>query len=133
MFFREYELGCLALYSYVVGDTTSGRAVVVDPHRDVSIYLADATANGLRIERVLGRCSPSSRTSGRRHTPPPARADNTHRLHPDRATVVFCASRNRSSIAASLLGAQGLTSVADVLGGFGAWATAGLPVAQSQR
>jgi len=53
MFFRQYDLACLSLYSYVIGDTTTGRAVVVDPQRDVSEYLADAERNGLRIERVL--------------------------------------------------------------------------------
>ncbi|HET9444019.1 MAG TPA: MBL fold metallo-hydrolase [Acidimicrobiales bacterium] len=53
MFFRQYQLGCLSLFSYMVGDTTTGRAVVVDPQRDVSGYLADAEANGLRIERVI--------------------------------------------------------------------------------
>jgi glyoxylase-like metal-dependent hydrolase (beta-lactamase superfamily II)/rhodanese-related sulfurtransferase len=53
MFFRQYELGCLSLYSYLVGDTTTGRAVVVDPQRDIGVYLADAAAHGLRIERVM--------------------------------------------------------------------------------
>ena len=53
MFFRQYDLACLSLYSYLIGDTTTGRAVVVDPQRDVSDYLADAEANGLRIERVI--------------------------------------------------------------------------------
>lgn len=53
MLFRQYELGCLSLYSYLVGDETTGRAVVVDPQRDVSGYLADAEAHGLRIERVI--------------------------------------------------------------------------------
>lgn len=53
MFFRQYDLACLSLYSYLIGDTTSGRAVVVDPQRDVSEYLADADANGLKIERVI--------------------------------------------------------------------------------
>jgi glyoxylase-like metal-dependent hydrolase (beta-lactamase superfamily II)/rhodanese-related sulfurtransferase len=53
MFFRQYDLACLSLYSYLIGDTTTGRAVVVDPQRDISEYLADAAANGLRIERVL--------------------------------------------------------------------------------
>lgn len=53
MFFRQYELGCLSLYSYMVGDTTTGRAVVVDPQRDISGYLEDAAANGLKIERVI--------------------------------------------------------------------------------
>jgi glyoxylase-like metal-dependent hydrolase (beta-lactamase superfamily II) len=53
MFFRQYQLGCLSLFSYLVGDETTGRAVVVDPQRDVSQYVADATAHGLRIERVI--------------------------------------------------------------------------------
>ncbi len=53
MFFRQYDLACLSLYSYLIGDTTTGRAVVVDPQRDISEYLADAAANGLDIERVI--------------------------------------------------------------------------------
>ena len=53
MIFRQYELGCLSLYSYLIGDETTGRAVVVDPQRDVSRYVADAEALGLTIERVL--------------------------------------------------------------------------------
>ena len=53
MFFRQYDLACLSLFSYLIGDTTTGRAVVVDPQRDISEYLADAEANGLTIERVI--------------------------------------------------------------------------------
>lgn len=53
MIFKQYELGCLSLFSYLIGDETTGRAVVVDPQRDVSQYLADAETMGLRIERVL--------------------------------------------------------------------------------
>ena len=53
MYFRQYDLACLSLYSYLIGDTTTGRAVVVDPQRDISGYLADAGAHGLRIERVI--------------------------------------------------------------------------------
>ena len=53
MFFRQYYLGCLSHASYLIGDTTTGRAVVVDPQRDVEQYLDDAAANGLRIERVI--------------------------------------------------------------------------------
>ncbi|MCX6463662.1 MAG: rhodanese-like domain-containing protein [Pseudonocardiales bacterium] len=51
--FTQYYLGCLSQASYLVGDRTTGRAVVVDPRRDVGGYLADARAHGLRIERVL--------------------------------------------------------------------------------
>jgi glyoxylase-like metal-dependent hydrolase (beta-lactamase superfamily II) len=53
VFFRQYNLACLSLFSYMIGDTATGRAVVVDPQRDVGQYLADAEAAGLRIERVI--------------------------------------------------------------------------------
>ncbi len=53
MIFQQYELGCLSLFSYLIGDESTGRAVVVDPQRDVSQYVADAQRMGLRIERVL--------------------------------------------------------------------------------
>ena len=26
MFFRQYQLGCLSLFSYLIGDETTGRA-----------------------------------------------------------------------------------------------------------
>ena len=53
LWFRQYYLGCLSHASYLVGDTSTGRAVVVDPQRDIAQYLGDADANGLRIERVI--------------------------------------------------------------------------------
>ncbi|MFM8305033.1 MAG: MBL fold metallo-hydrolase [Actinomycetota bacterium] len=53
LWFRQYYLGCLSHASYLVGDTSTGRAVVVDPQRDVDQYLRDAEAGGLRIERVI--------------------------------------------------------------------------------
>lgn len=53
MIFQQYYLECLSHASYLIGDTTTGRAVVVDPQRDVSEYLADADQLGLTIELVL--------------------------------------------------------------------------------
>ncbi len=53
MIFRQHQLACLSLFSYLIGDETTGRAVVVDPQRDVSGYLAEAEQLGLRIERVI--------------------------------------------------------------------------------
>jgi glyoxylase-like metal-dependent hydrolase (beta-lactamase superfamily II)/rhodanese-related sulfurtransferase len=53
LLFRQYALGCLSLFSYMIADRTTGRAVVVDPQRDVSVYLDDARANGLSIERIV--------------------------------------------------------------------------------
>jgi glyoxylase-like metal-dependent hydrolase (beta-lactamase superfamily II)/rhodanese-related sulfurtransferase len=53
MIFTQYYLDCLSHASYLVGDETTGRAVVVDPRRDVGEYLADAEAQGLTIELVI--------------------------------------------------------------------------------
>lgn len=53
MIFKQYYLGCLSHASYLIGDESTGRAVVVDPQRDVSQYLADAADSGVTIERVV--------------------------------------------------------------------------------
>ena len=53
MIFTQYYLDCLSHASYLIGDETTGRAVVVDPRRDVGEYLADADEAGLTIELVL--------------------------------------------------------------------------------
>lgn len=53
MILTQYYLDCLSHASYLIGDESSGRAVVVDPRRDVATYIADAEAAGLRIERVI--------------------------------------------------------------------------------
>lgn len=53
MIFQQYYLDCLSHASYLIGDETTGRAVVVDPQRDVAEYVADAKALGLRIELVI--------------------------------------------------------------------------------
>jgi len=51
MYFEQFYLGCLAHASYMVG--SEGVAAVVDPQRDVEVYLEAAQANGLRIRYVI--------------------------------------------------------------------------------
>lgn len=53
LYLRQHYLGCLSHASYLVGDTVTGVAAVVDPQRDISIYLDDASAHGLTIEYVI--------------------------------------------------------------------------------
>ena len=53
MKFVQYYLDCLSHASYLIGDESTGRAVVVDPQRDVSEYLSDAAEAGLSIEFVI--------------------------------------------------------------------------------
>jgi len=51
MYFQQFYLGCLAHASYMIG--SKGTAAVVDPQRDVEIYLEEAGKHGLRIEYVI--------------------------------------------------------------------------------
>jgi glyoxylase-like metal-dependent hydrolase (beta-lactamase superfamily II)/rhodanese-related sulfurtransferase len=53
MILTQHYLACLSHASYLVGDETTRRAVVVDPRRDVGVYLDEAAERGLRIERVI--------------------------------------------------------------------------------
>ena len=53
MKFIQYYLDCLSHASYLIGDETTGRAVVVDPQRDVGEYLADAKELGFTVELVI--------------------------------------------------------------------------------
>ena len=51
MHFKQFYVGCLAHASYLIGD--GGEAVVVDPSRDIDMYLDEAKAHGLEITWVL--------------------------------------------------------------------------------
>lgn len=53
MKFTQYYLDCLSQASYLVGDETTGRAVVVDPRRDIDEYVRDAEEAGLTIELII--------------------------------------------------------------------------------
>jgi len=53
MIFTQHYLACLSQASYVIGDETTGQAVVVDPRRDIEVYLEEAAARALTIERVI--------------------------------------------------------------------------------
>jgi len=51
MYFEQFYLGCLAHASYMIG--SEGEAIVVDPQRDVDIYLKAAVDHGLKIRHVF--------------------------------------------------------------------------------
>jgi glyoxylase-like metal-dependent hydrolase (beta-lactamase superfamily II) len=53
MILEQYYIECLSHASYLIGDETTGRAVVVDPRRDITEYLDDAAKYGLTIEGVI--------------------------------------------------------------------------------
>jgi len=51
MYFEQFYLGCLAHASYMMA--SEGEAVVVDPQRDVEIYLQAAEANQVSIRHIF--------------------------------------------------------------------------------
>ena len=53
MILEQYYIECLSHASYLIGDETTGRAVVVDPRRDIGDYLDDARKFGLTIDGVI--------------------------------------------------------------------------------
>jgi glyoxylase-like metal-dependent hydrolase (beta-lactamase superfamily II)/rhodanese-related sulfurtransferase len=53
MILQQYYLDCLSHASYLIADEITGRAVVVDPQRDVAEYVTDAKEQGLTIELVI--------------------------------------------------------------------------------
>jgi hydroxyacylglutathione hydrolase len=51
MYFEQFYLGCLAHASYMLA--SEGEAVVVDPQRDVDIYLKAAEEHGVEIRHIF--------------------------------------------------------------------------------
>jgi hydroxyacylglutathione hydrolase len=51
MYFEQFYLGCLAHASYLLA--SEGEGVVVDPQRDVELYLKDAAEHGIAIRHIF--------------------------------------------------------------------------------
>ncbi len=51
MYFEQFYLGCLAHASYMLG--SEGEAAIVDPQRDVELYLTAAAQRGLKIRHIF--------------------------------------------------------------------------------
>jgi hydroxyacylglutathione hydrolase len=73
LYFQPFYLTCLAHASYMLG--SEGIAAVVDPQRDVEIYIEEAKQQGLRIAYVIETHLHADFVSG--HTELAARTDAT--------------------------------------------------------
>ncbi len=87
----------------------------VDEARRGNIELVDIRNPGEVVAGML---------PGAKHIPLPQLRQRMSELDRSRPVVVYCAGGWRSSVGASLLRANGFTDVSDVLGGYGAWASA---------
>jgi rhodanese-related sulfurtransferase/DMSO/TMAO reductase YedYZ molybdopterin-dependent catalytic subunit len=111
----------LIIHQHAVSDhfTTAARVEPDDPRTDpllVDVRGAPETATGT--------------LPGAIEIPLAVLADSLDALDRDRPVVVYCASGYRSVVASSVLVQAGFADVSDLLGGFGAWQSAGLPVAR---
>lgn len=63
MYFQQFYLSCLSQASYVLA--SGGVAAVVDPQRDVDLYIEEARANGFRIQYIIETSLRADFVSGR--------------------------------------------------------------------
>ena len=53
MIFEQYYLECLSQASYLIGDEMTGKALIIDPRRDISQYLRTIENHNLNLEWIL--------------------------------------------------------------------------------
>ena len=93
MILEQYYLGCLSQASYLIGDESTGTAVVVDPRRDVDEYIRAAHERGLTIRHVFlthfhadfvaGHLELAQKTGASIHLGAGANAEYPHVAHAD--------------------------------------------------
>ncbi len=76
MYFEQFYLGCLAHASYMLA--SEGEAVVVDPQRDVEIYLNAAEANRVSIRHIFETHLHADFVSGHRELASRTGRNNLH-------------------------------------------------------
>ena len=64
MIFEQFYLESLGHASYLVGDERTGRALVLDPRRDVEVYLESVRMHGLRIAYAIDTHGHNDHLSG---------------------------------------------------------------------
>lgn len=95
----------------------------------VSVRELAARPDGPVVIDVRGRSEwEAGHLQGAMHIPLPDLEARIAEVPADREVVLHCQGGGRSAIGTSLLKAHGHTRVANLTGGFGAWAAAGLPV-----
>jgi hydroxyacylglutathione hydrolase len=53
MFVKQMQVGHMSVFAYLVGDTITGDALVIDPAGDVKAIIAEAKKNNLRINYIV--------------------------------------------------------------------------------
>ncbi|MBN2515156.1 MAG: MBL fold metallo-hydrolase [Deltaproteobacteria bacterium] len=53
MFLKQLQVGHMAVFAYIIGDTESGDGIVVDPGADIDAILWEAQNNGINIKYII--------------------------------------------------------------------------------
>lgn len=117
MFVKQIRVESLGNSAYLVGSEEAKVCAVVDPLRDVDMYMREADALGVKITHALETHVHNDFISGSREV-----AARTG------ATVCASVAGARAVTAASILEREGFHDVSLVLGGAGSWQEAGYPM-----
>lgn len=66
MFFKQVTTPGLGCFSYLIGCPLAGRMAVVDPKRDIAVYLEEAHAHGMKITHIFDTHVHADHISGAR-------------------------------------------------------------------
>ncbi|MGZ8490756.1 MAG: rhodanese-like domain-containing protein, partial [Gemmatirosa sp.] len=109
--------------------TGAGRALATVAQRTPAEVDAMRARGEVAVLDVRGRTEwEAGHLPGVANIPVGYLTDHLAELPTDRPLVLHCQGGGRSAIAASVLQARGLTNVVNMVGGYGAWEKAGLPV-----
>ena len=76
MYLEQFYLGCLAHASYMLA--SKGEAVVVDPQRDVELYIKAAADHGVAIRHMFETQLHADFVSGHKRIGRPHRSKDLH-------------------------------------------------------
>lgn len=64
MFLKQLQVGPMAVFAYVIGDTEAGEGVVVDPAANTDAIISEAEKNGIKIKYIINTHGHVDHTSG---------------------------------------------------------------------
>lgn len=53
MFLKQLQVGHMAVFAYIIGDTESGEGLVVDPAANIDDIISEAEKNGIKIKYIV--------------------------------------------------------------------------------